>query len=83
MRRSGETDSKNETCDEGAFVAATITLFATRTSRAADILTDWLGETYTGVIHGDRARMYWSFGRLQWCWAHTIRTQSLIPFLWP
>jgi transposase len=55
------------------FVAATFTLFATRTSRAADILTDWLGEAYTGVIHCDRARMYWSFGRLQWCWAHLKR----------
>jgi transposase len=61
------------------FVAATFTLFATRTSRAADILTDWLGEDYTGVIHCDRARMYWSFGRLQWCWAHLKRDiQGLI-----
>ncbi len=55
------------------FVAATFTLFATRTSRAADILTEWLGEAYTGVIHCDCARMYWSFGRLQWCWAHLKR----------
>jgi transposase len=61
------------------FVAATFTLFATRTSRAADILTDWLGEAYMGVIHCDRARMYWSFGRLQWCWAHLKRDfQGLI-----
>ena len=61
------------------FVAATFTLFATRTSRAADILADWLGEAYTGVIHCDRARMYWSFGRLQWCWAHLKRDfQGLI-----
>jgi hypothetical protein len=30
------------------FVAATFTLFATRTSRAADILDQWLGETYRG-----------------------------------
>jgi hypothetical protein len=61
------------------FVAATFTLFATRTSRAADILVQWLGETYTGVIHCDRARMYWSFGRLQWCWAHLKRDmQGLI-----
>jgi hypothetical protein len=65
------------------FVAATFTLFATRTSRAADILDQWLGEAYTGVVHCDRARMYWSFGRLQWCWAHTIRTQSLTPLRWP
>ena len=61
------------------FVAATFTLFANRTSRAADILADWLGETYAGVIHCDRARMYWSFGRLQWCWAHLKRDfQGLI-----
>src|SRR5215831_10644096 len=61
------------------FVAATFTLFATRTSRAADILADWLGEAYTGVTHCDRARMYWSFGRLQWCWAHLKRDiQGLI-----
>ena len=43
------------------FVAATFALFATRTARAADILADCLGEAYTGVIHCDRARMYWSF----------------------
>jgi transposase len=61
------------------FVAATFTLFATRTSRAADILDQWLGKAYTGVIHCDRARMYWSFGRLQWCWAHLKRDiQGLI-----
>jgi transposase len=35
--------------------------------------------SYTGVIHCDRARMYWSFGRLQWCWAHLKRDfQGLI-----
>jgi len=61
------------------FVAATFTLFATRTSRAADILDQWLGKAYAGVIHCDRARMYWSFGRLQWCWAHLKRDfQGLI-----
>lgn len=61
------------------FVAATFTLFASRTSRAADILAQWLGQTYAGVIHCDRARMYWSFGRLQWCWAHLKRDfQGLI-----
>jgi hypothetical protein len=37
------------------------------------------GGDYTGVIHCDRARMYWSFGRLQWCWAHLKRDiQGLI-----
>ena len=34
---------------------------------------------YDGVIHCDRAKMYWSFGRLQWCWAHLKRDfQALI-----
>jgi len=31
------------------------------------------------VIHCDRARLYWSFGRLQWCWPHLKRDiQGLI-----
>ena len=35
--------------------------------------------SYAGVIHCDRARMYWSFVRLQWCWAHLKRDiQGLI-----
>jgi transposase len=55
------------------FVAATFTVFAHRTSRAADVPRDLLGEAYAGVIHCDRARMYWRFGRLQWCWAHLKR----------
>ena len=50
-----------------------------RTSRAGDILKELLGECYAGVIHCDRARMYWSMGRLQWCWAHLKRDfQALI-----
>jgi transposase len=61
------------------FVAATFTLFSCRTSRAAEVLKELLGSTYTGVIHCDRARMYWSFGDLQWCWAHLKRDfQALI-----
>jgi transposase len=61
------------------FVAATFTLFTCRTSRAAEVVKELLGSTYTGVIHCDRARMYWSFGRLQWCWAHLKRDfQALI-----
>jgi transposase len=54
-------------------VAATFTFFACRTSRAGDVPKDLLGEGYDGVIHCDRARMYWQFGRLQWCWAHLKR----------
>jgi transposase len=61
------------------FVAATFTLFACRLSRGADVLTQLLGEAFGGVIHCDRARMYWGFGRLQWCWAHLKRDfQELI-----
>lgn len=60
-------------------VASTFTFFACRTSRAADVLQQLLGETYRGIIHCDRARMYWCFGRLQWCWAHLKRDfQALI-----
>ena len=61
------------------FVAVSFTFFACRTSRAADVLKDLLGASYRGIIHCDRARMYWCFGRLQWCWAHLKRDfQALI-----
>jgi transposase len=61
------------------FVAATFTFFACRITRAATVLRDLLGDNYKGVIHCDHARMYWSFGRLQWCWAHLKRDfQGLI-----
>lgn len=55
------------------FVACTFTFFACRTSRAATVLKTLLGEGFRGVIHCDRAKMYWSLGRLQWCWAHLTR----------
>jgi len=61
------------------FVATTFTFFRCRTSRAADVATDLLGKDFSGVIQCDRARMYWAFGRLQWCWAHLKRDfQALI-----
>jgi len=61
------------------FVAQTFTFFACRTSRAAEVLQELLGATFTGVIQCDRARMYWCYGRLQWCWAHLKRDfQALI-----
>jgi len=61
------------------FVAQTFTFFACRTSRAAEALQKLLGATYGGVIQCDRARMYWCYGRLQWCWAHLKRDfQALI-----
>jgi transposase len=61
------------------FVAAGFTLFACRTSRAADILQELLGKAYAGIVGCDRARMYWSLGKRQWCWAHLKRDfQALI-----
>jgi hypothetical protein len=55
------------------FLAATFTFFACRTSRAAELPLQLLGACYAGVVNCDRARMYWAFGRLQWCWAHLKR----------
>ena len=55
------------------FVAATFTFFACRTGRAAAVLQELLGDTFRGVVHCDRARMYWCLGPLQWCWAHLKR----------
>lgn len=62
------------------FVATTFTLFACRLSRGGDVVRDLLGAIWDGVMHCDRARMYWSCcGRLQWCWAHLKRDfQALI-----
>jgi transposase len=61
------------------FVAGLFTFFACRTSRGADVPKQLLGEDFPGIINCDRARMYWAFGRLQWCWAHLKRDfQALI-----
>lgn len=60
-------------------VATTCTLFAFRTTRAASVLTELLGAAYGGVVNCDRAKMYFLFSRLQWCWAHLKRDfQGLI-----
>jgi transposase len=61
------------------FVAATYTVFALRMTRAATVLEELLTDRFTGVVHCDRAKMYWNHGRLQWCWAHLKRDfQALI-----
>jgi transposase len=61
------------------FVAQTFTVFALRTTRAATVLTELFGDAYAGVMHCDRAKMYWQLGWLQWCWAHLKRDfQALI-----
>jgi transposase len=61
------------------FVAAAYTVFALRTTRAATVIQELLTDAFDGVIHCDRAKMYWQKGRLQWCWAHLKRDfQALI-----
>ena len=62
-----------------ACVAKTFTVYALRPTRAATVLAELLGETFAGVTNCDRAKMYWSLGRLQWCWAHLKRDfQALV-----
>lgn len=61
------------------FVAPDFTLFACRTSRGGAVLDELLGADYAGVVHCDRAKMYFRCPRLQWCWAHLKRDfQALI-----
>jgi transposase len=61
------------------FVAASYTVFALRTTRAATVLQELLSDAFDGVVNCDRAKMYWKRGRLQWCWAHLTRDfQGLI-----
>jgi transposase len=60
-------------------VAGAFSVFALRLTRGADVLRELLGEEFRGVVHCDRARMYWRLERLQWCWAHLKRDfQALI-----
>ena len=56
-----------------ACVAKPFTVFALRPTRAATVLEELLGENFGGVANCDRAKMYWSLRRLQWCWAHLKR----------
>lgn len=60
-------------------VASSYAVFAVFASRAATALPKLLGERFAGIIHCDRAKMYWRARRLQWCWAHLKRDiQALI-----
>ena len=83
--RLGIDESPTKQASEKAwlwtFVAGTFTLFAVRTSRAAVILGELLTENFRGIVNCDRAKMYWSLERLQWCWAHLKRDfQALIDY---
>ena len=55
------------------FVAGSVTLFALRPTRKATVLVEHLGENFTGSINCDRAKMYFQFENLQWCWSHLKR----------
>jgi transposase len=70
-----ETPTKEGTAKSWlwTYVAAAFTLFAVRPSREASGVSDLLGESFPGIVHCDRARMYLSLERLQWCWAHLKR----------
>ena len=60
-------------------VTAKIAVFAIFSSRKATALPKLLGDTFSGIINCDRAKMYWRAKRLQWCWAHLKRDfQALI-----
>jgi transposase len=59
--------------------AERFTVFAVRPSRGGEVPAELLGEDFAGVVSCDRAKMYWQFNRLQWCWAHLKRDfQALI-----
>ncbi len=60
-------------------VAPLFDVFAIFSSRKGDALSKLLGDSFTGIINCDRAKMYWQAKRLQWCWAHLKRDfQALI-----
>ncbi len=61
------------------FVAGAFTVLAVRPSRKAVELAGMIGEEFSGAIHCDRAKMYFGYETLQWCWAHLKRDfQGLI-----
>jgi transposase len=61
------------------FVARRFTVYEIRPTRKATILAERLGADFAGAVTCDRAKMYWSLPRLQWCWAHLKRDfQALI-----
>jgi transposase len=62
-----------------AAVTSTYAVFAIFASRAATALPKLLGDSFSGIINCDRAKMYWRAKRLQWCWAHLKRDfQALV-----
>jgi transposase len=54
-------------------VAKTFVVFAVFPSRAAQAITELLGDGFQGIVNCDRAKMYYLLPHLQWCWAHLTR----------
>jgi transposase len=79
----GIDETSNKQAGEKAwlwtFVAKSFTVFRFRTTRSASVLAEMLGDQFAGVVNCDRAKMYLSQSKLQWCWSHLIRDwQALI-----
>lgn len=55
------------------FVASGFTLFVMRPTRGASVLVETIGDSFRGSINCDRAKMYFQFDTLQWCWSHLRR----------
>ena len=55
------------------FVASSFTVFVLRPTRKAIVLTETIGADFDGSINCDRAKMYFQYDTLQWCWAHLMR----------
>ncbi len=73
------TKQANRTAWLWTAVAPFFAVFAIFSSRKGDALPKLLGDSFTGIINCDRAKMYWQAKRLQWCWAHLKRDfQALI-----
>jgi transposase len=68
-----------------AMVSEVATVYQIASSRNRAGLRALLGESYRRVLTSDRHKVYDHLAeqRHQLCWSHTIRTQSLIPRLWP
>ena len=76
-----ETPTKESNRKAWLWIAAAreFTTFAVRGSREGTAVSEWLGESFAGVVMCDRAKMYWQVSHLQWCWAHLQRDfQALI-----
>jgi transposase len=66
-------------------VTAVATVYQVVSGRNRVALWGLVGTDYRRVLTSNRHSLYSHLAeeRHQWCWSHTIRTQSLISCLWP